>query len=67
LPAKNDDAQYLKNRGAFFAGKSDRRTARSYRGGKPIPHNPGTIRPPHFYDTKEPPCPGLNCLLPPSA
>jgi hypothetical protein len=21
LPAKNDDAQYLKNRGAFFAGK----------------------------------------------
>jgi hypothetical protein len=33
LPAKNDNAVIRLNRGAFFAGKSDRRTARSYKGG----------------------------------
>jgi hypothetical protein len=30
LPAKNDNAVYLIHRGVPFAGKSDRRTARSY-------------------------------------
>jgi hypothetical protein len=31
LPAKNDDAQCLKNRGVFFAGKPAPTQARSYR------------------------------------
>jgi uncharacterized membrane protein YbaN (DUF454 family) len=38
LPAKNDNAVCLKVRDAFFAGKSDRRTARSYRLQRPMTH-----------------------------
>jgi hypothetical protein len=32
LPAKNDNAVYLTDRGVPFAGKSGRRIARSYSG-----------------------------------